>query len=164
MSNNCVYFHVNPIKQEIFYVGIGNKNRPDSKQNRNKYWHNTVNKYGYVVVIIEKYLEWSKAIEREKYYIKLIGRKDLNLGTLLNMTDGGEGNQNIIMTKESNLKRSLAMKGRVPSNKGMLRIGHTEETKEKMRKAKIGKKIGAHSEERKMNMRISAAKRKNKSL
>jgi hypothetical protein len=88
MSNNCVYFHINPVKQEIFYVGIGNKNRPDSKQNRNKYWHNTVNKYGYIVVIIEKDLEWLEAVEREKYYIQLIGRKDLKLGTLLNMTDG----------------------------------------------------------------------------
>jgi hypothetical protein len=161
MSNNCVYFHVNPLKQEIFYVGIGSKNRPYSKQNRNKYWHNTINKYGYIVVIIEKDLEWLKAVEREIYYIKLIGRKDLGLGSLLNMTDGGDGNQNIIMTKESNIKRSLAMKGKPQPNRGKKRKGHTEETKEKMKKAKVGKKIGPHSKERKAKMREAALKRKN---
>jgi|688.fasta_scaffold09927_38 hypothetical protein len=165
MSNNCVYFHINPVKQEIFYVGVGNKNRPNSKQNRNKYWHNSVNKYGYIIVIIEKDLEWVNATEREKFYIKLIGRKDLGLGTLLNMTDGGEGNQNIVMTKESNIKRSLASKGVPKTNARVKRSGHSQETKEKMRLSKLGKKIGPHSEERKLNMKKSAALRKiNKSI
>lgn len=164
MSKNCIYFHYNPIKQEIFYVGIGNEKRPLSKQNRNKHWHNIVNKYGYNIIIIEKKLSWEEAVEKEKFYIKLIGRKDLKLGTLVNMTDGGEGNQNIIMTKESNMKRSLAMKGKPQPNRKKRNEGHTEETKEKMRQAKIGKKIGPHSEERKMKMKTAALKRKNQNI
>jgi hypothetical protein len=160
-NNNCIYFHYNPVKQEIFYVGIGNEKRPHSKQNRNNHWHNIVNKYGYNIIIVEKNLSWEEAVEKEKFYIKLIGRKDLKLGPLVNMTDGGEGNQNIIITKESNIKRSLAIKGRPQPNRGKKRKGHTEETKEKMKKAKLGKKIGPHSEERKAKMREAALKRKN---
>ncbi len=36
--NNCVYLHVNPIKQEIFYVGVGTEERPYTKTNARKYF------------------------------------------------------------------------------------------------------------------------------
>ena len=32
MNNNCVYFHYNPVKQEIFYVGIGNEKRKEKQK------------------------------------------------------------------------------------------------------------------------------------
>jgi len=104
----CVYLHINPVKQEIFYVGIGLKKRPYCENNRNKYWKNTVNKYGYEVVIIHDNLSWQEASLLEKEYIKQFGRRDLEEGTLVNMTDGGEGGYN--MSRESiergRLKRS----------------------------------------------------------
>lgn len=118
-NNNCVYFHINPVKQEVFYIGIGNENRPSSLQNRNKHWHNIVNKYGYNIVVIESSLSWDKACERERYYIKLIGRKDLGKGTLVNLTDGGEG---------------------CVGNR------HSEETRQKISQVQIGKK---HTDEHK---------------
>ena len=40
-----IYFHINPVKQEIFNVGKGHGNRAYSTANRNKFWHNVVEKY-----------------------------------------------------------------------------------------------------------------------
>jgi len=95
-KTTCLYFHINPIKQEIFYVGIGDKKRPyiKSKNQRTKFWHNTVKKYGYQIIIIEKNLTWDDACKKEIYWIKRIGRKDLGEGTLVNLTDGGNGLEN----------------------------------------------------------------------
>jgi hypothetical protein len=91
VNNIVVYFHRNPIKNEIFYVGIGGKRRPFSKNSRTQHWYNTVNKYGYTIEIIETNLTWEEACQKEIYYIKTIGKK-INGGTLINISDGGEGN------------------------------------------------------------------------
>jgi hypothetical protein len=159
MNNNCIYYHLKPCG-EVFYIGIGNDKRPNSKQNRNKYWHNIIEKYGYEVQILKNDLSWEDAIELEILLISWFGRKDLKLGTLVNMTDGGEGNKNIVMTPESNMKRSLSSKGIPKTNKGVKRKGHSKETKDKMSLAKKGVKTQPHSEERKAKMRESALNRK----
>jgi len=78
-----VYFHINPLTNKVFYVGIGDKYRPYSKLHRNKYWKNTVKKYGYIVDIIETNLTWEEACIKEKFYIKWFGKENLT-----NMTDG----------------------------------------------------------------------------
>ena len=91
LRESVLYFHINLIKQEIFYIGIGNKHRPYSQGSRNNFWKNEVKKYGYHVVVIHESLTWKEACELEKQYIKQIGRRDLSLGTLVNLTDGGEG-------------------------------------------------------------------------
>jgi hypothetical protein len=159
MNNNCIYYHLKPCG-EVFYIGIGNNKRPNSKQNRNKYWHNIIEKYGYEVQVLKNDLSWEDAIELEILLISWFGRKDLKLGTLVNMTDGGEGNKNIVMTPESNIKRSLASKGIPKTNRGVKRKGHSQETRDKMSLAKKGIKTQPHSEERKAKMRESALNRK----
>jgi hypothetical protein len=159
MNNNCIYYHLKPCV-EVFYIGIGNNKRPNSKQNRNKYWHNIIEKYGYEVQVLKNDLSWEDAIELEILLISWFGRKDLKLGTLVNMTDGGEGNKNIVMTPESNIKRSLASKGIPKTNRGVKRKGHSQETRDKMSLAKKGIKTQPHSEERKAKMRESALNRK----
>jgi hypothetical protein len=159
MNNNCIYYHLKPCG-EVFYIGIGNDKRPNSKQNRNKYWHNIIEKYGYEVQVLKNDLSWEDAIELEILLISWFGRKDLKLGTLVNMTDGGEGNKNIVMTPESNIKRSLASKGIPKTNRGVKRKGHSQETKDKMSLSKKGVKTQPHSEERKAKMRESALNRK----
>ena len=159
MNNNCIYYHLKPCG-EIFYIGIGNNKRPNSKKNRNKYWHNIIEKYGYEVQILKNNLSWEEAIELEILLISWFGRKDLKLGTLVNMTDGGDGNNNIVMSPESNIKRSLASKGIPKTNRGVKRKGHSQETKDKMSLAKKGVKTQPHSEERKAKMRESALNRK----
>jgi hypothetical protein len=88
-----IYFHINPLKNEVFYVGKGKgkDKRAYSKQGRNKYWNNTVNKYGLIVNLIETGLTNEEAKEREIFYINKLGRKDLGTGSLVNMVIGGEG-------------------------------------------------------------------------
>jgi hypothetical protein len=148
MNNNCIYYHLKPCG-EVFYIGIGNDKRPNSKQNRNKYWHNIIEKYGYEVQVLKNDLSWEDAIELEILLISWFGRKDLKLGTLVNMTDGGEGNKNIVMTPESNIKRSLASKGIPKTNRGVKRKGHSQETRDKMSLAKKGIKTEAPEEHKK---------------
>ena len=152
MNNNCIYYHLKPCG-EVFYIGIGNDKRPNSKQNRNKYWHNIIEKYGYEVQVLKNNLSWEDAIELEILLISWFGRKDLKLGTLVNMTDGGEGNKNIVMTPESNIKRSLASKGIPKTNRGVKRKGHSQETKDKMSLAKKGIKTKSPSEETRAKMK-----------
>ena len=112
MDNKCVYFHINPIKKEIFYVGIGNEDRPYSKYNRTKWWHNIVNKYGYVVIVMRTNisLELAKLLEIE--YILKFGRRDKDKGTLINLTDGGEGVSGRIVTQDERDRISNTKKGK----------------------------------------------------
>jgi hypothetical protein len=93
-----VYKHIRNDKNEVFYVGIGNDNqnhlRSKQLKSRNKYWKSIVKNFGFIVVIIEDFLTWEEACIREQYWIKFYGRKDLNEGTLVNMTNGGDGLNN----------------------------------------------------------------------
>ena len=87
-----VYKHTRLDTNEVFYIGIGKYlKRAYSKRYRNNYWINITNKVDWSVEIIEFDLSWEEACEKEKYWIKFYGRKDLKEGTLVNMTDGGEG-------------------------------------------------------------------------
>jgi len=127
-----IYFHINPLKNEIFYVGKGKDNRAFIKTGRSRYWNNIVKKYGYIIDITDENLTEEEAFEKEVFYINRIGRKSLGLGPLINMTDGGEGCSGLIFTDELRLKKSKSMMGK---NTGKL----SEEHKEKMSKAKKGK-------------------------
>ena len=89
--NYCVYFHINKVTGVVFYVGIGNSKRPYSKRSRSDFWKNIVTKYGYIVEIIHENLSFEIACQLEIEYISKFGRLDNNTGTLVNMTDGGEG-------------------------------------------------------------------------
>ena len=99
-----VYQHRRKDNNTIFYIGVGkNKNRAYSKVSRNKYWYNIANKIGYEVDILIDGCSWKQACKVEKKMILAYGRYDLNLGLLVNMTDGGEGFNNL--SSESILKR-----------------------------------------------------------
>jgi hypothetical protein len=87
-----VYKHIRKDTNEIFYIGIGNdKSRAFSAKGRNNHWKHIVDKYGYIVDIIETDINWQTACEKEIELIKEYGRRDLGFGTLVNMTDGGDG-------------------------------------------------------------------------
>jgi hypothetical protein len=91
-----VYLHRRKDTNEVFYVGIGQteKRAYDIKNRKNKHWKGIIGKYGYTVEILLTDLSWDQACEKEKELIAEIGRKDLKLGPLVNMTDGGEGQNN----------------------------------------------------------------------
>lgn len=108
MKNNIdvikyyVYLHIKLTDGAPFYIGKGCSYRYNSKRDRNKWWHNTVNKYGFDVIILESNLTNEEALKQEMYWIDRIGRRDLGNGPLVNLTNGGEGET-----------------GRIPHNKGI---------------------------------------------
>ena len=76
-------------------------------------------------------LTWEQAQEKEREFIKLCGRKDLGLGTLVNKTDGGEGTVGCIQSEEHKAKRSAALTGRKQTeehrkNNSIAQIGYKQ--------------------------------------
>lgn len=127
-----LYRHIRVDKNEPFYIGIGkNVNRAYSKYSRNSIWYNITNKTNYEVEILFDNLTWEEAIIKEKEFIKLYGRKNLGLGTLVNMTDGGDGTLNYIYTENHRKLISEANKRRIISDK----------TRKKLSEVHKGKKL-----------------------
>ena len=110
MRDKVVYIHRKKTTGEVFYVGIGNTNRPYNKDKRTKFWKRIANKYGRDVELIRTGLSWEDACNIEKDLIQLIGRRDLGLGTLVNMTDGGEGAVGAIVSEDVKVKMSKSSK------------------------------------------------------
>jgi len=111
---SCVYIHTRKDNNEVFYVGIGKtEKRAYSKFNRNKHWLNIINKVDYNVLILKSNISWVDACLEEERLITLYGRIDLNSGTLVNLTNGGEGKINFIVTDDIKKKMSKAQKGRI---------------------------------------------------
>jgi hypothetical protein len=156
-----IYRHIRLDTNEVFYIGIGKtKYRAYTKLNRNKHWTNIVNKTEYEVQVLKKDLDYSDAKELEMILIAYYGRKDLGLGTLVNMTDGGEGTIGRKASIDTCNKMSKSMIGK---NVGKVA---SDETKEKMKNAATGRK---HSDETKLkigkwdNNRVSGMKGKTQS-
>jgi hypothetical protein len=106
-----LYRHIRTDKQEVFYIGIGeSESRANNKINRTRIWKNIAAK-GYEIEILFEDLTWEQAKEKEKEFIALYGRRDLGLGTLVNLTDGGEGTVGFRHTKETKDKCRLATSG-----------------------------------------------------
>jgi len=168
-----VYKHIRLDTKEVFYIGIGTqKRRAYSQYKRSKHWHSIVNKVGHKVELLHEDIDWNTACEIEKELIKLHGRKDLGLGTLVNMTDGGDGRFGTTASDETKKKMSQSHIGLNTWSKGIKRPEElvkqitesvreywkhntkeplTEETKEKLRIRLAGRPgtwIGKkHSEE-----------------
>jgi hypothetical protein len=104
-----LYRHIRLDTNEPFYIGIGSDDtykRANNKKGRSYSWKDIAYKYLYKIDIILDNLTWEEACEKEKEFIKLYGRKDLNLGTLVNFTDGGEGQNNRKDSIETKIKKS----------------------------------------------------------
>lgn len=181
MENNiCVYRHIRLDTNKVFYIGIGVDYRPYVKYDRNKYWHNIINKTEYEVQILISNITWKEACIIEKKLIKFYGRKNLNEGPLCNMTDGGDGilgykhREDSIdkirkatkerMSGEYKLKMYNVHKGSKRSDETKLKMSLAqlgkrvkEETKEKLRIINTGKK---HSEETKLKVALNNPRRK----
>jgi hypothetical protein len=115
-----LYRHIRLDKQEVFYVGIGSDEKYEraySKDSRTQYWR-SISKLGYEVEIVLDDLTWEEACEKEKEFIKLYGRKDLKEGTLVNMTDGGEGTVGFKHSEETKVKCREAAKAQESNTPG----------------------------------------------
>jgi hypothetical protein len=143
----CLYIHRRKDNFQVFYVGIGrSKKRAYSKYSRNKHWESTVKKYGHIVQIIMDDLSWEEACSAEIYLIKSFGRKDLGGGILVNMTNGGEGVENI--STESREKMRKAKIGFVPWNKGIKTKPLSKEHREKISKIHLGKIVSEETKKK----------------
>lgn len=106
-NNTVLYRHIRLDNNTTFYIGIGNIDRPNKKSGRNKLWYNITSKVDYEVNILKSNLSWQDACELEKILISYYGRKDLGLGELVNMTDGGDGIKNISKETASKISKKL---------------------------------------------------------
>jgi len=117
-----VYKHIRLDKNEVFYVGVGTqKRRAYSQYKRSKHWHSVVNKAGHKVELLHEDIDWDKACEIEKELIKFYGRKDLGLGSLVNMTDGGDGRFGSIASEETKKKMRQSHRHLNTGTKGIKR-------------------------------------------
>lgn len=136
-NNSYVYAHVNVKDDKIFYIGIGTKKnkkyyRAYSKRNRNKIWNNYINKNEYKVIILNDNLDRDEACRIEIDLIKKYGKIINKTGCLVNVSNGGgESSFGCIRDKEWCKNISKGLRGRVLS----------DESKQKMRLAKIGRKL-----------------------
>lgn len=130
-----VYRHIRLDKNEPFYIGISGDNvyeRASCNKRRSKYWKRIANKTEYLVEIILDDLTWEEACDKEREFITLYGRKDLGTGTLVNLTDGGEGLFNPSAETREKIKNKLL--GHIPWNKGKKGLYKaTAETIEKLK-------------------------------
>jgi len=169
-----VYRHIRLDKNEPFYIGIGSDEngkyiRANNINKRNKFWKNITNKTKYRVEILFDDLSLEEAKEKEKEFISLYGRKNLKLGTLCNLTDGGDGAVGLIVTKETRKKiadsergelnyfygKQLSEEHRDKISKGLQGKKKSFEHIINMSKSRIGKKVGFKHEGSKIVLDLS---------
>lgn len=147
MNNNYIYkYTYNNIP---IYIGMGKNNRAYDHLNivnypkrKNIYFYNKLKKIldnneEVNIEILHTNLSRKEAIEIEIYYIAFYGRKCLNLGTLYNLTKGGDGGCSGVISEETRIKRSISLTGKK----------RTPETKLKMSIVQTGIKRKKHTPE-----------------
>lgn len=172
---------------EPFYVGKGSHKRAydhTKRKDRHPMTHRIqlMKKTG-----IEPDIEIIPAINEDHAFfieaclIKVMGRKDLGLGSLLNMTDGGDGvsghirttewramissvHKGKIRSDETRTRMSKAFKGRIYSAETRAKMSaaaknRTAEHKEKLARVNIGRKASPET-----RAKLSAAQKGRRSL
>lgn len=123
----AVYIHKRKDTGKVFYIGKAKKicriyPRSTNQSNRNKYWHNVVNKVGFTSEIIFSDLTNEEACKWEILLIKLYRINS----SLTNISDGGEGAYGIKQTPER-------IANRVSKLKALYASGSLDYLKEKTR-------------------------------
>jgi hypothetical protein len=158
-----VYRHIRLDNNTPFYIGIGSDNtyyRANDKKNRGSHWKNIVEKTDYEVEILFEHDDYEFIKEKEIEFISLYGRIDLELGTLCNKTNGGDGCLGLVHTDEAKLKMSIPNKGKIISEEQKKKVSEfhkgkvlTEEHKLKISLAHKGKKQKPLTEEHKQKIK-----------
>ena len=145
LNKYYTYAHIRLDTNKIFYIGKGKDYRFNAK-NRNKYWKNIAEKYGYRAEILAYWDTDKEAINHEILLISCF--KDM-VYKLANLTNGGEGMAGMKFTEEHRQKMSKAHTGKVLSDahkeataKGQTGLKRTEAHKKAMSDCRIGKKRG----------------------
>jgi hypothetical protein len=148
-SNFYVYGHYTADTDELFYVGKGRgfRSNEKSKLRRSKFWHNVASKHGVVVRIIKENLSEGDAFDLERTLIRLHGKRYDGSGTLVNLTDGGEGTsgfrrENVVISEDTRKKISNALVGKQKPPRSKT---HSDN----ISKSLTGRKIGSFDDEHK---------------
>lgn len=122
VNKHYLYRHIRLDKNEPFYIGVGTKQHNDTfkneyarayTKNRNSsIWKRIIAKTDYKVEIIYESNDYQECLNKEIEFIKLYGRINLKTGTLANLTDGGEGEINKVISEETKRKMSIAQLNR----------------------------------------------------
>lgn len=130
-----VYLHERLDTNAVFYVGKGTTKRVRQKCNRNPHWHRIVAKAGgFNDHLVATGLVESEALELEKLLIAEMRQRGIEI---CNMTDGGDGISGYRFSDEARKAMSDRMKQQTPI---MLGKEFSEEHRQKLRMAKLGKK------------------------
>lgn len=143
---------------EPFYIGKGTGDRITTslldressfKVNKIK----KIKKLGGEILKIKLFenLENDESLQKEIEIIKLIGRRDLKMGPLVNQTDGGEGRTNIIVSEETKEKLREANTENARIRKILGTDRHTPEMVNHLRKINQGENnpmFGKHHTEK----------------
>lgn len=160
----CVYFHINPVKRQVFYVGKGKSNRPNTTQDRNILWKRTVAKYGKIVTVPHTNLTEAKAFALEVFYIKYIGRRDLGTGPLVNMTSGGDGPvpgpQARANMSRAQMGHGCSPEARAKMSAARLRRGPASDVTKARISAAVKARFADPAQREAMSIRLSGQKRK----
>lgn len=122
-NKHYLYQHIRLDTNEVFYIGIGTKNKNDlkssfnsiiyrraySKSGRNNIWKHITNKTNYKVYIVLESNDYEYIKQKEIEYISIY-RKKSNGGTLSNLTNGGDGSVGYKMTDFQKKKLSDKLK------------------------------------------------------
>jgi hypothetical protein len=138
------------------YIGKGKgKRRLDHlKKTNNVIFTNKINYWKEhniepIIIVLCENLTEKIAWKLEKKLIKTIGRFDLKLGPLLNLTDGGDGpSGRIPWNKGKKTGSYLTEEGRKKISEANLGKILSDDTKEKMRKANLGKILSDDTKEK----------------
>jgi len=161
-----LYRHIRLDTNHPFYIGIGTKRKSNklstyerayTKRGHNTFWDKVVQKSNYRVEILLESDDYEFIKQKEIEFIALYGRRNLNLGTLVNLTDGGEIRRNVIISEETRKKISESSKDRPSANKNKK---WSQEFKNKISNSLKGKKLSKESiEKRTKTLKQKALKR-----
>lgn len=178
MENKYYVYHlIDPNTNVPFYVGMGSGRRmyqheilanAGQKSNNNGHLFNKINKVvrdsgkiDYKLVLENVDVSIAKIKEQEE--IKRIGRSDLHLGPLCNLTDGGEGSPNLSPESLARKRKKCAYP-KTEDHKRKLSISHTGKklslaTIEKLKQRPINAWHYKHHHSIESKMKIGASRK-----
>lgn len=127
-----LYRHIRLDENVPFYIGIGTDasfSRSKERCRRSELWNKIAAKTEHTVQILFDDLTWEEAKQKEIEFIALYGRIDKRLGTLANLTDGGDGTLGAIVSKEKRELFSRVHSGKVTSPEVREKISNTLKSK-----------------------------------
>ena len=126
-NNYIVYIHIRPDTNEPFYVGQGRPQRNNNKNGRNQYWHNIVNKNNGIFeskILFENLTKAEALLKEKEVQVELLN-SGFNLTNIAECgVEGGMINRTHTLESIQKMKKSK----------------HTSESKDKIRKSRLGKK------------------------